>query len=601
LIGQLFAGCGRSKPPLPSLARQAKATSASVKEKQPEQSTQVEADAAPAAAEQPPSSDGKAGTASDSAQADQVQRSTPPPPVRLAVLLSGGPLVVDIRLSVDGEDPAAGLDALVQQVLAAGDTNQDGVPTWDELADNTRFRYGPLVRAGRDSETEARDWKQRFDIDRKGWIERAEARAWLGRNAGRTAKAISLDSSRSRYYEPRWHSRVWRLIDADSDGLLSSAEMKDAPARLLARDADDDRIVYPHDLDALRDQVRAADGMASTTSSRSEADLRAALFVSPEEDWHLISAILCDQYAFGQHLGPDSFQHVPDLFERLDSDASGRVSPSELAELTSIEPHLALCVDFRSAMDSEARFSTLDLVTPPREEVVHVVDASPARLTLALADEVVHFSVHDLVPRQDFEGLAAEQLAALDADTNGYLEEKELEAQQPGGPERLLVLDADGNGMVVADEIAEYLRLEQAVDRSQIHVSVHNRGDLLFGQLDTDQDGRLGEREVATAQEHLIRLDGNSDGELSDNEVGAQMSVRLVRGNLPSGEAQYDLPPASAPVSDIESPDWFTRGDFNGDHDISRREFLGTAEQFAEVDADGDGYLTATEAAAVGQ
>jgi hypothetical protein len=42
----------------------------------------------------------------------------------------------------------------------------------------------------------------------------------------------------------------------------------------------------------------------------------------------------------------------------------------------------------------------------------------------------------------------------------------------------------------------------------------------------------------------------------------------------------------------------YTRADFNGDGDISRREFLGSLEQFARLDADQNGYVNSAEAAA---
>jgi hypothetical protein len=36
--------------------------------------------------------------------------------------------------------------------------------------------------------------------------------------------------------------------------------------------------------------------------------------------------------------------------------------------------------------------------------------------------------------------------------------------------------------------------------------------------------------------------------------------------------------------------------DRNGDGDVSRREFLGTDEEFAAIDTDGDGLISAEEA-----
>ena len=47
--------------------------------------------------------------------------------------------------------------------------------------------------------------------------------------------------------------------------------------------------------------------------------------------------------------------------------------------------------------------------------------------------------------------------------------------------------------------------------------------------------------------------------------------------------------PAAGPV-------WFQKMDTNGDGDVSNREFLGSAEQFAKLDGDNDGLIDGQEA-----
>ena len=46
------------------------------------------------------------------------------------------------------------------------------------------------------------------------------------------------------------------------------------------------------------------------------------------------------------------------------------------------------------------------------------------------------------------------------------------------------------------------------------------------------------------------------------------------------------------------TPVWFRKMDKNDDGDISPREWLGTDEDFAKIDADGDGLISAAEAIA---
>ena len=45
-------------------------------------------------------------------------------------------------------------------------------------------------------------------------------------------------------------------------------------------------------------------------------------------------------------------------------------------------------------------------------------------------------------------------------------------------------------------------------------------------------------------------------------------------------------------------PVWFQKMDRNGDGDVSRREFLGTDEDFRKIDTDGDGLIDMKEATA---
>jgi hypothetical protein len=54
-------------------------------------------------------------------------------------------------------------------------------------------------------------------------------------------------------------------------------------------------------------------------------------------------------------------------------------------------------------------------------------------------------------------------------------------------------------------------------------------------------------------------------------------------------------PPASA-ASGLAPPEWFTHADLNSDGEISRREFLGSTDQFSQVDLSRDGYIDAAEA-----
>ena len=89
-------------------------------------------------------------------------------------------------------------------------------------------------------------------------------------------------------------------------------------------------------------------------------------------------------------------------------------------------------------------------------------------------------------------------------------------------------------------------------------------------------------------------LDRNASGSVEYDELPAALVFEFFRGNDEENNAfsaNLVSTDASAPTSTPAAPAWFTGMDYNGDGDISRREFLGTPEQFAGLDTNGDGFL----------
>jgi hypothetical protein len=134
-------------------------------------------------------------------------------------------------------------------------------------------------------------------------------------------------------------------------------------------------------------------------------------------------------------------------------------------------------------------------------------------------------------------------------------------------------------------------------ERNALRVMVHDDFDALFEALDTNADGRLGEREISTAPERLLQRDKNADGTLAGDELPTSMIVAFMRSE-PSNMNSFYVP-EDAPSSRSATPgktNWFTQADFNADGDISRREFLGSLEQFSKLDANQDGFISPDEA-----
>jgi hypothetical protein len=157
-----------------------------------------------------------------------------------------------------------------------------------------------------------------------------------------------------------------------------------------------------------------------------------------------------------------------------------------------------------------------------------------------------------------------------------------------------LVLSAGSARLIVsAHDLAAGVGTNQA---NQIRLMVHDQSDAVFEELDQNADGRLGEREISAAPTHLLARDANGDGQLAASELRYSMVVALLRGEAEQEQSFY-VPAFVAPANEAQAPLWFTKADFNGDGDISRREFLGSFDRFGAVDENQDGYISRDEAA----
>jgi Ca2+-binding EF-hand superfamily protein len=192
-----------------------------------------------------------------------------------------------------------------------------------------------------------------------------------------------------------------------------------------------------------------------------------------------------------------------------------------------------------------------------------------------------------------------------DEDNNGYIDRTEAQ-RDPFFSSLFTYLDQDGDGKIFEKEMFAYLdKIESVQAKAQsstASMEIFNQGQGLFDLLDTNGDGRLGLREMRNAVHLLDSLDADGDGHLSRTEIPRNYVLRLRQGPL-----NVNLQPASRVVSGYSvqqkpvseptaGPLWFRKMDRNRDGDVSRREFLGSAEDFARIDTDGDGLISAEEA-----
>jgi EF hand len=535
LFGMAAGGCGRPAPPPPSSAKLAPPPVRTTAGESPpeklkadlatEDSTAVEMDSPSREPE-----DASKATDDERKMADAAGRE------RIALLTPGGPLIVDVSVTIDGRSHSAVFDERVNKVLeAAGATEDEGKPTWEALAANEDFLATQQTNQPSGS-SQLKMWVEQYDENRDGEIQTAEAAAWLGRDAGRSASAFAVRSSRSYVSVPSAASRVWRLLDTDQSGSLSGDEIGSAAGKFWALDADDDRVISSAELATLREQLAAA-GVA--TPAAPETARYAAIQIEPAMEADRLEYLLSDLYAPRQMLGPSSFPELADLYKKLDANGDDWLEQLELTDMVTTDPHLELAVSFGGPNETQRGTAALS-VRHHVEEVDVLAIPSPNRVMLAVGSTRLIVSTHDLA-------------------SNG-------EATQSAEP-------------------------------TQIRLMVHDQSDAVFEELDQNADGRLGEREIAASTNQLLARDANGDGQLAASELRYSMIVAFLRGEQPQEQSFYV--PAFVPAGiATDSPMWFSKADFNADGDISRREFVGSFQHFAAVDENEDGFISREEAAA---
>ncbi|MFP6675801.1 MAG: hypothetical protein VB878_12040 [Pirellulaceae bacterium] len=218
----------------------------------------------------------------------------------------------------------------------------------------------------------------------------------------------------------------------------------------------------------------------------------------------------------------------------------------------------------------------------------------PRRITLFLANTVLILFSNDAAGESPLGARAAAPFQQLDADNNGYLEEEEIPGGFAGLPS-FAALDRDEDGKVFPEEIERFFEMQQTAWRKQVRSRAGEAGDALFTLLDGNDDGRLTTREIESAGARLAAFDRDNNG-LSVSEIPNVMLLGIVRGDPQSDDNSFQqglVAPPSRPKSEL--PDWFLGMDRNDDLDLSRREFLGDDQQFAELDRNGDGFIAPDE------
>lgn len=179
---------------------------------------------------------------------------------------------------------------------------------------------------------------------------------------------------------------------------------------------------------------------------------------------------------------------------------------------------------------------------------------------------------------------------------------------QAGGPPPFNELDANGDKKVTRAELVAWYRLAGATTTVGVGTAPGTDAltDALVKALDTDDDGRVTEKEWAAAPTALRKLDANDDELVTPAELVAKAVYPGAAGTKRLTAPGPELSSAPAfPVlllpADVTDTHWATevirRKDANKDGALDAKEGGFEPAVFAKLDTDGNGKLTAAELA----
>jgi hypothetical protein len=197
-----------------------------------------------------------------------------------------------------------------------------------------------------------------------------------------------------------------------------------------------------------------------------------------------------------------------------------------------------------------------------------------------------------------------QQFQQADGGKKGYLTKQEAEGNQLFNSMMPFALaDRDGDGKLTEKEVNAFLELDDRAADSLCTLTVSENTQVLFNMLNASGNGRLSQRELRNAWSRVASLDSKGTGSLERSMIPRQYGLQLTQGTVNAAGRGAPLVVARAAAERMiqqpaaaGGPLWFRKMDRNGDGDVSRREWLGSKEDFEKIDIDGDGLISLEEA-----
>jgi Ca2+-binding EF-hand superfamily protein len=403
-------------------------------------------------------------------------------------------------------------------------------------------------------------------------------------------------------------AQLFARLDANKDGKLTEAELKEGEKLLPTLDTDEDETVSGAELLANAigpTRLGGTDGGAMMGDNMMGGMIggRNPLRANDDVQVHLggvpgtvIQAVLKRYDENGDYdLSAKEISFDKTAFDALDADKNGKLSATELEAWRTGQPDAIVTLTVGD-QQAECRATAKVLgggVTLPKQPSADRVVLHVDKQTLDLA----------ALPTPDYARTRNNPYGYLFPADKKFLTEKDLV-----GPQYQFLrvafdpADLDGDGKLTRAEFDRYFALQQKTGLLGLSLTHTVRVPNLFALLDGNGDGRLGVKELRTAFARLQPLEPSGGAEVTRAILQPSASVRL--GNSFYGTDANGAAVTADPLTlgrmnpPTAGPVWFHKMDRNGDGDVSRGEFLGAKAEFAKLDTNADGLISLEEAEA---
>ncbi len=536
------------------------------------------------------------------------------------------PVFLRLHIWTDGKPFQTAWNEFIGQVFKYLDMDADGLLNKEEAdrvlppetlsGDAGAFRLAPPAPAARTRLETDKDGKvtleQLADYYRRNGI----APFQFGSGQPQTSRpgAVVIGGPSAPASAEAVNLALFALLDTGKDGRLSKEELASAATALSPRDADDDEMI------ALQEVVPSATGSPYLFVDQIRPAPRPSLAapVIPVQNGEPAERIVREMQArYGSKaerpetktLSQKDLGLDDETFKRLDQNKDGELAGEELRNFAKRSPDLELIVRLGKKDVTEKSLEAVVEKSKPtplagnlkNKEGTLILDLGATRGDLMSGGDQTADPRSSLLLRQQYQA----QFKQLDSNNSESLDRGEAE-RNPLFRTAFKFMDRDGDGQLTEKELMAYLeKLEEFQGKlmsSCVSLGLSDQGRGMFDLMDTSRDGRLSVRELRQTPKLLETLDRDGDGQLSRADIprNYQLAVRRGPANPPNPVRNIVVGgggrPEPRPPEPTAGPVWFRKMDNNRDGDVSRREFLGTAEEFGKIDTDGDGLINAEEA-----